>query len=84
MILQLAQKSNPEIMQRGTYRTSQVFSKILKLWAKDNKTQLRPAAFPTVPNHFVFSLSRSLFNINPFSDLALSADIALKIMGFGK
>lgn len=37
-----------------------------------------------VPNHFVFSLNPSLFNIKLFSNLAPSADITLKIMDLGK
>lgn len=39
---------------------------------------------PWAPNHFVFSLSPSLFNIKLFSDLAPSTDSTLKIIDLGK
>lgn len=83
-ILEKTKRANPDIIQSEAFvEISQVLRRILSAKAKDTNTA-KTDCLPPAPNHFVFSLSHSLFDIKLFSELALSAVIALKIMDFGK
>ena len=80
-VLGHAQKLDPRVMQGEVpIETAKFQEKFTSLAPRTTRTM--PSSW--VPNHFVFSLNPSLFNIKLFSNLAPSADITLKIMDLGK